>query len=460
MRIVRGNSWLELENAPAFFRDLIKRHLAVPVDPKQAQIGVRFGEFFPFGANVYGSLVLQERYCAAGLAPHVVALAQHYGVPFEYRDARVRPMGGYPWHSLHVQWRGYQDRVHEACVEHGCGIIDAPPRSGKTNMAARLVDVHGVPAVYVAPSLPIVLQTYQRFVSWFGEDMVSRLDGHATEKERDLSKPIVIATAASAVRQPPEWWRTREMLLIDEFHHAAAETYHTINALAQHIYLRFMFTGTHFRTGEDGLAMEAVCSQVLSRVTLDELIRDGYLARPRVMFQAVGQNRRTLDEKDYLALYMKGVVENEERNQLVASTVGALRMRDQPTIVLTRRRAHADALGEMIPDSVVVKGGEQALTSKAVKDFAAGYVGVLIGTTVIGEGVDLPRAAALVYASGGNGGVGHMQSYFRPLTGHEGKAFGRIYDFWDASSRVLAEQSWDRFSYARQYLGDGNVILA
>lgn len=764
MRLIRGNSWAELAGAPQWFCDAVSRHLAVPIDPQQFRLGARFGAGFTHGDKYYGSLVHSGRYVAAGLTPHIIALAQHYRLPCEYQDVRPRPMGGYPWHSMQMQSRPYQDRVHKACIDQGCGIIDAPPRclagstligvhrngksyqttlralaerelgpdpkklealrriragetlvavaqssgfpvstlrhwkvaarvrvhkhrknsdtlvryrdvegfvrlaplrgvvragrkalflvrlvsgkelfasadhkfltdrgmqpvhalregslvweeapqerrawkkkpwypacsrleahpfasntkhkdpssrhrvgwhrlvmeahlnklelsafvarvrrgrcktlkfldpkthhvhhkngdthdyalgnlellsarehaaqhgrdggwqhvtartrlsavasvspagdeetydlcmpephnflangivvsnSGKTNMAGRLVDVYGVKTVYVAPSLPIVKQTYDRFCEWFGEGLVARLDGEASEKEKDISKPIVIATAASAVRQPIEWWRTRELLIVDEFHHAAAETYHQINALAEHIFLRFMFTGTHFRTGDDELAMEAVCSQMLARIPLDELVAHGYLAAPRVFYvRAPVVNVGNMF--NYMSLYQKAIVDNEARNALVVDIVGALQARGVPTIVLTRRRKHADLLGELIVNSVVVKGGEQELTGKAVKDFAQGVHEVLIGTTVIGEGVDLPRAAALVYASGGNGGVGQMQSYFRPLTGVEGKTHGRIYDFWDASGQTMAEQSRNRLEYARKYLGPGNVLL-
>jgi len=122
--------------------------------------------------------------------------------------------------------------------------------------------------------------------------------------------------------------------------------------------------------------------------------------------------------------------------------------------VLTRRRAHADALADAIPEAKVVKGGEGALTSNTVQDFVDGKFNVLVGTSVIGEGVDVPRAAALVYAGGGNEGVQMMQSYFRPLTAHEGKRVGLIYDFDDRHHRMLLRQSNARQRSVKDQLGD------
>jgi superfamily II DNA or RNA helicase len=336
------------------------------------------------------------------------------------------------------------------------GVVDAPPRSGKTLMAARAIDVLGQPTVMLAPSVAIVKQSYEVFVKHFGYDLVARLDGDATTEEKDLSKPIVIATAQSAVRQPREWWDTRRMLVIDEFHHAAADTYHQINDLARTCYFRLMFTGTHFRTGEDRLAMEAICSQVLHKVGISELVSAGFLAPPRVVYAPV--QAQSLASGDWQKVYRHCIVESEERNHLVSHVARTLAGNGIPTIVLVRHIKHAYTLKDMIPNSTVVKGGESALTGKSIEEFRQGSIPVLIGTTVIGEGVDLPNAGALVYASAGGSGVQQMQSYFRPLTAAPGKAVGLIYDFMDNHHATLSRWSRDRMSFTRSHLGEHSVV--
>ena len=49
-----------------------------------------------------------------------------------------------------------------------------------------------------------------------------------------------------------------------------------------------------------------------------------------------------------------------------------------------------------------------------------------------------------------------MQSYFRPLTAHEGKRVGLIYDFDDRHHRMLMRQAAARRRLASDQLG--NVI--
>jgi len=451
--IDRGNAWAHVRDAPEWLLQCLARHLAVPINPTVAQ-GVRFSRTFLHADQWWGSMVWADR-LPAGLAARAQAIARHYGLACDLRDTRARPPQGYPWHSLSgVAWRPYQERAHAAAVEHGSGVIVAPPRAGKTLLQARLLDVLALPAIVLAPTVAIVAQTYRRFAEIWGADLVSRLDGDAADSERDPSRPIVVATIPSALALPLEWWHTRQVLIFDEVHHSAADTWHSINQRAEHIYHRYGYTGTHYRSGEDALAMHAVLGEVIADIPLVELISGGFLAVPRVIWMRHSKGKIKLPSgNNFPAIYKAGIAEYEPRNAAVVNIASALRDHGEPTIVLTRRRAHADLLGREIADSIVVKGGEGPQTANAIRDFLAGRYSVLIGTTVIGEGVDLPRASALVYAAGGNGGVQMMQSYFRPLTGHSGKPIGRIYDLWDSHAEMLRGQSEDRLRFAREQLG-------
>jgi len=454
MHVWRSNTEAEIHGAPRWFLQYAARHLSVPVAAGQKP-GSRFGEVWYHEGEPWGSLLHVDGASgrvAAGLAGYVAQIAQHYGLACETRDMRAVPEDQIPWWSMSAKWRPYQDDVHRAVLSSPTGVIDAPPRSGKTLMSARIIDTLGRPTLLVAPTVAIVRQTYGVLCRHFSEDMVARLDGSAKPAQRDISKPIVVATAPSAVRQSPEWFATRELLIIDEFHHAAAETYHRISAKARNAYFRYMLTGTHFRTGDDRLAMEAVCSNVIHRIRVEDLIPD-YLAPPRVVFCPIDAPPLGYT-MDWREAYELGIVEHEQRNDAVVRLAKMLALDNGiPTLVLARRRAHADALGERIPESVVVKGGEASLTSRSVAQFLDGAHQVLIGTTVLGEGVDVPRAAALIYASGGADGVTLMQSYFRPLTAAPGKMIGRIYDFQDRHHRTLRDHSEKRQSFVARRLG-------
>jgi len=450
IHLVRGNSFTDIHGAPQWFLDYIARHLSIPVEAGHKK-GARFGKIWWHEGEPWGSLVHENR-VAAGLTPYVEKLATHYRLQSQTRDIRAAPEEQVPWWSVNAKWRPYQVDIHNKVCASPTGIINAVPRSGKTLMAARTIDSIALPALYIAPSVAIVRQTYNVFCEHFGEPMVARLDGSAKKHEKDIEKPIVISTTPSAVRLPRDWYDTRDVLIIDESHHSAAETYHRINSLAQNVHYRYLFTGTNFRSGNDTLAMEAICSQVIHRVTVDDLVPK-YLTKPRVFFAPVKGPK--VSAEDWRAAYDKGIVDYEPRNNLIVNLATMLSQDNAlPTIVLVRRRKHANMLAERIPNAVAVKGGEAILTNDSIKDFLAGKVQVLVGTTVLGEGVDVPRAAALIYASGGAEGVSMLQSYFRPLTAHEGKKTAYIYDFIDSQHRTLRRHSKQRIDFARLHLGD------
>lgn len=452
MYLWRGNSYTTIEGAPASFLSCIERHLAIPIQPGK-KVDLRFGTKFWHESECWGSMVHRRGDAAlvpAGLTAHVIRLARHYGVSCGIHDNRVKPEQQYPLHSIKMASRPYQDKIHEACLRGEVGVIDAPPRSGKTLMAAKIIDSLALNTLIIAPSVAIVRQTYRVLCGHFGDHMVSRLDGTAVGGERDIEKTIVVATAASAVKQDKEFFDTRDILIIDEFHHSAAVTYHQINALAENIYWRFCFTGTHWRTGTDQLAMEAICSQVLYRLSVLDLVPK-YLAQPKVFF--IPFRGETPEGHGWQEVYQNGIVHSEERNEYVANLALCMQESGLPTIILTRAREHADLLGEQINDSVVVKGNEGALTSESVDRFLANEFPTLIGTTVLGEGVDLPNAATVIYASGGKESVQMMQSYYRPFTAYPGKEFGRVYDFRDMHHPTLRRHAKSRLEGAQRHLG-------
>lgn len=315
--LLRENSFTTIAGAPKWFLDYLALHLSVPVEVGQRPDS-RFGIVFQRGENWFGSLVIGNR-VPAGLTPHVVAIARYYTgqgyeVLCEVRDVRQRPPDAYPWGSVRAAWRPYQDEIHAKTMRAGVGVIDAPPRSGKTLMAARAIDQLAQPTLYVAPAVAVVRQTYEVFVQHFGSDLVARVDGTATAAMRDLSKPIVIATTASAVTLPQEFFDTRQLLVVDEWHHAASETYHKLNMLARNTYYRLCFTGTYWRTGLDMLALEALCSNVIAKVEIADLVPK-YLVEPWVCF--VPYRQAAFSARDWREAYEKGIAECEGRNALV-----------------------------------------------------------------------------------------------------------------------------------------------
>lgn len=439
-------------NADPEFVDLLHYHLAIKLEERVPR-GARISRMWTDKEQqLWGSLVHPGPRVPFGLIPHVVGLAEHYGFDCKVVDSRDRPDASDPWGEVSMPWRPYQDKIFQRMCAESAGVVDCCPRGGKTAMAARYIDHLGLNTVYMAPSVQIVRQTFERFHEFWG-DRVGRLDSAASKKHKDPSRQVIVTTPNSAVRMPPEWWETRDLMVIDECHHAATETAHKINQLAHSVYYRIGLTGTHFRSKEDRMAMTAVLGPALAVVSAVDLVPE-YLAHPQVVFMRHRAEKIRGHYSNFPRVYKQGISALDSRNALVTTTAEQQLAEGRATIVLTRHRKHADLLAKMITGAVSVKGGENALTSRLVREFTEGAFDCLVGTTVIGEGIDVPRASSLIYASGGHGGVPMAQSYYRPLTVSPGKDFGRIFDFYDEHHPMLIGQTRTRLELARQMFGD------
>jgi len=89
-----------------------------------------------------------------------------------------------------------------------------------------------------------------------------------------------------------------------------------------------------------------------------------------------------------------------------------------------------------------------------MEDFKKGKIKCLIGTSVIGEGVDLPNANVLIMAGGGKARSQVMQNIGRVLRICKGKTFAKIYDFEDRGSEWLSDHSAQRQDVYSIYLPD------
>jgi superfamily II DNA or RNA helicase len=71
-------------------------------------------------------------------------------------------------------------------------------------------------------------------------------------------------------------------------------------------------------------------------------------------------------------------------------------------------------------------------------------VKILIGTSLLGEGVDLPTTDALVYAKGEKAEVTLTQNMFRVATAVSGKKNAILVDFSDRHNKHLLRHSEER----------------
>lgn len=389
-----------------------------------------------------------------GLLPQATALFQGWGLRVQVDDRRRRPEPGLP-EPADLQLYDYQEDAVAAGVRVGYGVFDMPPRSGKTRINVELSRRLAVPGVYLAPTDGIVTQTLGVFDRFMGKNYARHLVGSDWKAIRNV--PMVLCTAATAGLLPDEFWETRGALFVDEFHHASAISYKDIFRKCKHVYHRFGFTGTFYRSGTDAMAMHALLSTVIYRVTAQQMLERGRLVPLDVVFCPVAtKHLRGLPSKTFTTGHGKfGIHDNEDRNALVVRFALGLASRGHQVLVLVGTKAQGRWIEDNLNRDLGLLGSRRLVEyvhsdrpregcREALARFEGGSCKVLVGTSLLGEGIDLPSASALVYARGEKAAVSLRQYSYRVCTASEGKTRAILVDFADRHHRKLLKHAQER----------------
>ena len=361
----------------------------------------------------------------------------------------------------------------KACADQLCEMFDAvadmPPRAGKTRTLLEVVRRKGLRTLWVAPRRSIVTQTVKSAEEFFEASDVGVV--RASDAAEQTEKLLTICTAQSIARLPSEFWQSRQMLVCDEAHHYLGSTGwgKTMAEQAKHIAHRKGMSGTFFRSGDDELAMHAFLSKVAFRISSSELEASGHLVPAYSVFlEVAGPKVRAGRGATYFAPNghgTLGISTHDARNDLVAYAAQKLMTTGRTVLVLVGTKAQGYALRERLES---VAGPRHPMCAHAPVEFVSTDrrphqvakvldafrqrqgVRILIGTSMVGEGTDLPVADALVYAAGGQAAVTLVQAWYRVITATEEKQYAVIVDFADLHHRKLAEHSRTRWQTMRK----------
>lgn len=229
---------------------------------------------------------------------------------------------------------------------------------------------------------------------------------------------------------------------------SAAITYRDVNlSQLKDVYFRIGVTATPFRNDGADLALESVLSDIVYEYTVPTAIKEGFLVQPE--FRLI-DNKINKNNPNYQTQYREGIVENDDRNKIIAAV--AKEHRNDSTIILVQQIPHGNTLKSLIPGAEFINGEEKdSVRIRLMEDFRKGKLKTLIGTSVIGEGVDLPIGKVLIMAGGGKAESQIIQNVGRVLRIFPGKTEAIVYDFDDLGASHLEEHAKARQAIYDQY---------
>ena len=398
-----------------------------------------------------------------GLLSLVERLITKYRYTYTLNDKRIRPKEGFP-ELVKIPLRDYQKKAVDLALKEGRGVLDMVPRSGKTRILCEIQRSLALPTIWIVPTDGIARQTKNVFDSFFYDAYSYHLVGASKDKLEIAKKAsVVICTMATAVMLPYDLYQSRECIIVDEFHRAAAKSFNTIFEKCSHMYFRYGATGTFFRSGGDDLAMHAHLRETIYRITSADLLQYGFLVPTKVVFLPITQRmprheRGPMPNTFFTGHGKYGIHEFQYRNDIVSQCTYWLCQYGYNVLVLVGTKKQGRLLQASISKYLPVNKGTEfkavefvstdmrrRMQAKIITAFLETQeVRVLLGTTILSEGMDLPSVDALVYARGEKAEVSLTQSIYRTCTAVEGKTHAVVVDFADRHNRKLLKHSQER----------------
>ena len=399
-----------------------------------------------------------QPYTYSGLAHE---LSTFFGQPvvnrIQYPDPQSIPWAKQPEHQL----RPYQVEMVEKLLETQHGAVSVGTGLGKTRVLLEVVKRLGLPALIVVPSVSIGSQILKLFKEAFG----SRYVGMYGDGKKQFNKRFVIALAQSLTRLEPadsiyQAFAQKQVVVIDESHLLPSVTFEKVMiGICAAMPYRFSFSATQTRTDGAELLLKGLIGPIVYNMTVEEGVRQGYLARPVFQMVQVVSNAR-LESSDANAMDRTHLLMNPEVLSRAADIANFSASQGKPCLILIDEFEQAAALNRYLRYPVeFAHGGLRTLTPKEkaqqsrrqgsvrepksflpekfwksdvvdqVNRFNSGDFLILIGTSAIGLGTDILPVRTLIIIRKGTSSIKFAQSVGRGTRKVPGKEACLVVDF-------------------------------
>ncbi|MDI3474407.1 MAG: hypothetical protein PWQ79_975 [Thermococcaceae archaeon] len=353
-----------------------------------------------------------------GLLPRVREFLREKGYRVRVKDERE--IGGVKlnstWNENYIL-RKYQQKAVKKAIKAKMGVLALPVGSGKTIVGLRIVHEVDLSAL-------IVVHTKELLYQWADkvEEVLGIKAGIVGDNKWDEKEVTVAMIQTLLSRGVEKLQKDYAIVLFDECHRtSAAEKFYELGISLPQVY-RFGLSATPWRRvrGEE-IKIEAVVGPILYEVRAEDLIKEGFLAKPRFEVISYESSMPSFSER-YKELYEDMIMNNEERNRAIAKKAAELARKGHRVLIDVKRIEHGNFLKEMLE-----KEGIKAefLSSQSpnrweiLEAFKSGEIPVLI-STLLKEGVDIPDISAIILAGGGKSDIMTIQTIGRALRPKKG----------------------------------------
>jgi len=409
-----------------------------------------------------GNVNLYEKYKKSyvingGLLAPFLRTCTLFGITYSLNDLREESAEGKAvvFEGRITLYDYQQDLVRIIQENDGCGLISAPPGSGKTIVGTELIAIYNTPTIIIADKVNILQQWVKAFektrkCNLKFKKIKSVYVGYV-EEDPYLYPRVLLCTSlflAPYYKNPREIHDDIEfiirkcgLLIYDEVHRAGSESGITVLDNCQARY-RIGLSGTLLMRS-DGKDLEYVSrlGQMIAHIEESQLIADGKIVPVDIHFKAVrriGSRRLT-----YQQAYDLAIVKNTDRNEKIIDAILEFMNKDMKFMVFVDKIVHAQEIYAL--SGVDYTDSKDKERHKKFDDLRDGTIAGLICTyDLAGLGFDLPALDGLVFAGAGKSAIRFIQAKGRLTRIFEDKEKGTIIEFAD-TSKYFDDHAYQRY---------------
>jgi len=282
-------------------------------------------------------------------------------------------------------------------------LVVLPTGAGKTVIFSHLPKMSKdvLPMLVLAHRGELLTQAQEKIL-WSNPELdvqIEKAEQHADHCDVVVASVPTLGRAESEriLKYPKNYFNS---IVIDEAHHAAAQSYRRI---LDYFDTPFILGVTATPQRSDSVRLTDVFQEIVYYKTIQDLIQDGYLCR------LVGYRVKTdtdiseveTNNGDYIASQLEETINNPSRNAAVVAAYEQI-VPGKKAIVFASGIAHAEALAISFKHKVsteVLLGSTSDEDRKSILSrFKTGETKVLINVGVLTEGFDEPSVESIILA--------------------------------------------------------------
>jgi len=204
-----------------------------------------------------------------------------------------------------------------------------------------------------------------------------------------------------------------EHLILDEVHHMIdSKMMKRVIRVCKNTIARHGFSGSPYSLTTDDLELECITGPPLSKITMSQLIRKGWISRPNITMWDYSPEDKGLARSSYPEAYKKGIVGGKERNDLIIKLALERFNKGKIVLILIKMIKHGNILKDLFlekglmekDDFDYIHGSTLMEHRKKVKEkVKLKQLKLVIASQIWNEGIDVPAINVLIKADGGGG---------------------------------------------------------